>query len=234
MASTRNGSEMAEARGWGWGRGLGSGGGAMRGGATGRVGVVRGRRRSPDSQVPLTEIGGLHSVVEVLGRPRGNAVGAPDPRGQGTASCPVRAVPRPRLMPQNVHQSPRGGRATVSGLGVGVGAGRGRAQASSRPPPFSLVGESVRSAGSSPLATPFANVNRAPPSPRFLRPHFLLEVAPSSIHLAPIPLWSFPHRLLPRQDSCPTLNLGPHSCSFYSCPMAIKCASFVQLCDRKP
>lgn len=127
------------------GRAWAAGGGAIRGGATGRVGVVRGRRRSPDSQVPLTEIGGLHGVVEVLGRPRGNAVGAPDPRGQGAASCPVRASPRPRLMPQNVHQSPRGGRATISGLGVGVGAGKGRAQASFTPL-FSPVGESVRSA----------------------------------------------------------------------------------------
>lgn len=100
------------------------------GGAAWLVGVVRGSRSSPDSQVPLTEIGGLHRVVEVLGRPRGYAVGAPDPRRQGAASCPVWAGPRPGLMPQNVHQSPRGGRATVSGLGTGVPAGRGRAQAS--------------------------------------------------------------------------------------------------------
>lgn len=96
----------------GWGYSAGGGawaaGEAVEGGATGLVGAARGSCSSPDSQVPLTEIGGLHGVVEVLGRPWGNAVGASDPWGQGAASCPIRSGPGPRLMPQNVHQSPRG------------------------------------------------------------------------------------------------------------------------------
>lgn len=82
------------------------------GGATGMRSEVRGGHRS--SQVTLTEIGGLHGVVEVLGRPWGHAVGTPDPCGQGAASCPVGAGPRPGLMSQNVHQSPRGDRGMVS------------------------------------------------------------------------------------------------------------------------
>lgn len=75
-------------------------------------GVVRGGHES--SQVILTKIGGLHGVVEVLGRPWGHAVRTPDPCSQGAASYPVRAGPRPGLMSQNVHQSPRGGRRMVS------------------------------------------------------------------------------------------------------------------------
>ena len=66
----------------------------------------------------LTEIGRLHRVVEVLGRPRRHAVWASDPWGKGAASCPVRAGPGPRLMSQNVHQSPGRGRGMVSGLGA--------------------------------------------------------------------------------------------------------------------
>lgn len=148
LAGNGSGSEQEEAGGWAggavgaWAPGVGLPG---EGGATGQMGVVGGRSGIPGSQVPLTEIGGLHGVVEGLGRPRGHAVGAPDPRGQGAASCPVRAGPRPSLMPQNVHQSPKGGREPVSGLGTGVGAGRGRPQPSfpSLLPP---LGESVSSA----------------------------------------------------------------------------------------
>lgn len=114
----------------GRGMGLGLGAGPVRreagpsGGRGYRArGVVRSRGGSCCSCVSLTEVGGLHGVVEVLGRPRGHAVGNPNPRGQRAASCAVWAGPRSRLMPQNVHQGPRGGRWTVSGLEPGVGPG---------------------------------------------------------------------------------------------------------------
>lgn len=89
-------------------------------GATGMRAIVRG---CWSSQVTLTEIRGLHGVVEVLGCPGGHAVGNAKPWGQGAASCPVWTGPRPCLMPQNVHQSPRSGRGMVSDLGT---SGRGR------------------------------------------------------------------------------------------------------------
>ena len=65
------------------GRGMGLGLGAGPSGGRGyrARGVVRGRGGSCCSCVSLTEVGGLHGVVEVLVRPRGHAVGNPDPRG---------------------------------------------------------------------------------------------------------------------------------------------------------
>lgn len=105
-----------------------------RGGPTGRRGCRDARLGSRSSGGPLTEIGRLHGVVEVFGRPRGHAVGTPDPRGQGAASRPVGAGPRPRLMSQNVHQSPRGGRGMGIGPEAGGGGGAGRGGPRPLPP----------------------------------------------------------------------------------------------------
>lgn len=137
----------------------------MGGGATGRGGVARdgGCAGSP---VPLTEVGGLHGVVEVLGRPGGHAVGTADPRGQGAASGPVRAGPRPRLMSQNVHQSSKGGREVVSGLGSRGGRGTGRAQASFRSL-LSPLGNLSLNLLFSPLATPVSRWPRPLERPPF-------------------------------------------------------------------
>lgn len=116
----------------------------------------------------LTEIGRLHRVVEVLGRPRRHAVWASDPWGKGAASCPVRAGPGPRLMSQNVHQSPGRGRGMVSGLGAAGRDGEGGRRPLS-PPLLTFAGILVR-LDFSPLATPLASVSlssaclRVPPT----------------------------------------------------------------------
>lgn len=63
-----------------------------------------------NESLALTEVGGLHGVVKVLGCPGGHAVWASQPWGQRTASGPVRAGCRSCLMPENIHQSSKNGR----------------------------------------------------------------------------------------------------------------------------